>query len=124
MNSRRHVRIYCVQEWDVLDFLNFFRGDEPGRLWVPVLKGPPRDAEILRINYDFGRMAFVFLVQHPSFEPVAIGCEPKWMNSEIVREPVEIVKDRVFNFDLLDIEELQEIRKQIDDRISLLGIRP
>ena len=71
--EENRVRVYFVSERDLLRG-HYAAARDLDVFELGVRPALPADAKILRVAHCMERQAFGFLVEHPSFDPVAPGC--------------------------------------------------
>ena len=74
MSAKDRLRFYLLSESEIRDAFNFWQAP----MYVRFKEGldiPPQDAELVKVNYLWGRRAFAFLMRHDSFEEVSFGAE-------------------------------------------------
>jgi hypothetical protein len=76
LRENRVVRV-VLSERLLIEFLTCGRSPKSEFLRVPIIKGIPNHARMIRMNADFGSGRLEAILLHPIFDPVPPGCEIK-----------------------------------------------
>jgi hypothetical protein len=79
----RRVKILPVGEQQVLTLAYMLAGDTPQFVAIPRMPNLPEGTKIEGVYHDFDRRSFLFLLSHPSFEPVMDGEPSPYVDKQL-----------------------------------------